>query len=197
MGQYTKCSRTTGFVWCWSQFSCMSDKVFHQLPTHHCSTKWPRNPTPKFKSAGRQLLPVRGQYEFRIRIRTNFIVHKFYVITDTKPPILGIDFIQEHQLWYCAKKSSFAWEGQPNWGMGHVKACSATSIPLLSVAYLKASIQTSLPLEWNHCFHPCWHWENSMENEGLMTLGKFYGEWRTDDSLLMTSLTKTTKLFQT
>ena len=55
---------------------------------------------------------------------------------------MGIDFIQEHQLWYCPKNKSFAWEGQPNWGQGHLKVCQATTIPPLSVAYLKATIRT-------------------------------------------------------
>jgi hypothetical protein len=45
-------------------------------------------------------------------------------------------------LWYCPKNCSFAWEGQPNWGQGHLKVCNATVILPLSVAYLKASIRT-------------------------------------------------------
>jgi hypothetical protein len=59
-----------------------------------------------------------------------------------EPLILGIDFIQKHQLWYCPKNHSFAWEGQLNWGMGHLKVCSTTTIPPLSVAYLKVAVQT-------------------------------------------------------
>jgi hypothetical protein len=67
---------------------------------------------------------------------------------------LGIDFIQQHQLWYCPKNKSFAWEGQPNWGQGHLKVCNTTVVPPLSVAYLKATIRTeggSLPGEDNLC----------------------------------------------
>jgi hypothetical protein len=67
----------------------------------------------------------------------------FYIIPDLNEPLkLGIDFIQQHQLWYCPKNRSFAWEGQPNWGQGHLKVCNATVIPPLSVAYLKATICT-------------------------------------------------------
>jgi hypothetical protein len=67
---------------------------------------------------------------------------------------LGIDFIQQHQLWYCPKSKSFAWEGQPKWGQGHLKVCNATIVPPLSVAYLKPTIRTeggSLPREGNLC----------------------------------------------
>ncbi len=79
----------------------------------------------------------------KLRINTKFIKHKFYVIPDLNEPlILGIDFIQEHQFWYCPKNKLFAWEGQPNWGQGYLKVCQATTIPPLSVAYLKATICT-------------------------------------------------------
>ncbi len=81
--------------------------------------------------------------------------HKCYDIPDlNKPLILGIDFIQKHQLWNCPKNKSFAWDGQPNWGQGHLKVCQATTIPPLSVAYLKATIRTeggSSPGEGNLC----------------------------------------------
>jgi hypothetical protein len=67
---------------------------------------------------------------------------------------LGINFIQQHQLWYCPKNRSFEWEGQPNWGTGHLKVCSATTIPPLSVASIKVAIRTeggAPPGEGNLC----------------------------------------------
>jgi hypothetical protein len=110
---------------------------------------------PNFRSAGGQPLPVRGLYEFTFPINSKFIKHQCYVILDLNEPlILGIDFIQQHQLWYCPKNKSFAWDTQPNWGQGQLKVCNATLIPPLSVAYIKATIRTksgSLPAENNHC----------------------------------------------
>jgi hypothetical protein len=83
------------------------------------------------------------------------VKYKCYVIPDLNEPLIfGIDFIQKHQLWYCPKNKSFAWEGQPNWGQGHLKVCQATVIPPLSVADLKATIRTkggSSPGEGNLC----------------------------------------------
>jgi hypothetical protein len=62
-------------------------------------------------------------------------MHQFYVIPDlTESLILGINFIQKHQLWYCQKNRSFEWEGRPNWGQGNLKVCNAVTIPPLSVA---------------------------------------------------------------
>ena len=110
---------------------------------------------PRFKSAGGQVLPVCGRYQFRVQIGTKSLQHDFYVIPDLNEPlILGIDFIQQHQLWYCPKNRSFAWEGQPNWGTGHLKVCSATTIAPLSVAFIKVAIRTeggAPPGEGNLC----------------------------------------------
>jgi hypothetical protein len=129
--------------------------VFRLLPLPYRLKKLANDNAPNFKSAGGQLLPVRGQYELNLRRDKKFVKHQFYVIPDlNKPLILGIDFIQKHQLWYCPKNRSFALEGQPNWGQGHLKVCNATIILPLSVAYLKATICTeggTLPGEGNVC----------------------------------------------
>ncbi len=133
----------------------MSEKVFRQLPAPYRPRKLVTDKIPNFRSAGGQLLPVQGLYKFSLKIDNKFVKHKFYVILDLNEPlILGIDFIQKHQLWYCPKNKSFAWEGQPNWGQGHLKVCQATVIPPLSIAYLKATIHTgggSLPGKSNLC----------------------------------------------
>jgi hypothetical protein len=74
---------------------------------------------------------------------TKFLTHEFYVIPNLNEPlILRIDFIQKHQLWYCRKNRSFAWEGQPNWGQGHLKISFATTILPLSVAFIRATVRT-------------------------------------------------------
>jgi len=126
-----------------ADISCLSEKFFRQLPPHHRPTKLQTEALPKFKTAGGQPLKVRGRYNFRVRIGTKFLQHEFYVISDLNEPlILGIDFIQKHQLWYCPKNRSFAWEGQPNWGQGHLKVAAATSIPPLSVAFIRATVRT-------------------------------------------------------
>ncbi len=126
-----------------ADISCMSEKIFRQIPPHNRPQKLDMDKSPNFRSAGGQPLPVRGLYEFAFNINSKFIKHRCHVIPDLNEPlILGIDFIQQHQLWYCPKNKSFAWEGQPNWGQGQLKVCSATIIPPLSVAYIKATIRT-------------------------------------------------------
>ncbi len=88
-------------------------------------------------------MPVHGKYQFKAQIGTKAIEHEFYVIPELNEPlILGINFIQQHQLWYCPKNRLLAWEGQPNWGAGHLKVCSAVTIPSLWVAFIKVDIRT-------------------------------------------------------
>jgi hypothetical protein len=85
-----------------ADISCISEKVFRQLPPLYRPQKLASDKTPNFRSAGGQPLPVRGLYEFNLKVDKKFIKHKFYVIPDLNEPlILGIDFIQQHQLWYC------------------------------------------------------------------------------------------------
>jgi hypothetical protein len=138
-----------------ADISCLSLKVFRQIPPELRPKKLENNKLPKFKAAGGQILPVCGRYRFRVQIGTMSLQHEFYVIPDlSEPLILGIDFIQQHQFWYCPKIRSFAWEGQPNWGACHLKVCSATTIAPLSVAFIKVAIRMeggALPGEGNLC----------------------------------------------
>ena len=138
-----------------ADISCMSEKTFRDLPPQNRLQKLNMAKLPNFCSVGGQPLPVRGLYEFNFHINSKFLKHKCYVILDLEEPfILGINFIQQHQLWYCPKNKSLAWEGQPNWGQGQLKVCNATIIRPLSVAYVRATIRTesgSLPAQNNLC----------------------------------------------
>jgi hypothetical protein len=135
--------------------SCLNLKVFRQIPPELRPKKIEQSLLPKFKSAGGETLPVHGKYKLKAHIGTKEIQHEFNVIPELNEPlILGIDFIQQHQLWYCPKNRSFAWEGQPNWGTGHLKVCSAVTIPPLSVTFIKVAIRTeggAPPGEGNLC----------------------------------------------
>jgi hypothetical protein len=150
-----KVLRLRGLYHTGTDILCMSEKVFRQLPLNSRLKKLDSDQQPKFKLAGGQPLPVRGLYEFDLKMGNETLAHQFYVIPDLNEPlILGINFIQKHQLWYCPKNHSFAGAGQPNWGQGHLKVCNTTIILPLSVAYLKATIRTkggTLPGEGNLC----------------------------------------------
>jgi hypothetical protein len=91
----------------------------------------------------------------KLGLAPKILKHEFYVIPDLNEPlILGIDFIQKHQLWYCPKNTSFTWEGQPNWGQGHLKLSPATTVTPLSVAFIKATylrVTCALPM-WTAAF---------------------------------------------
>jgi hypothetical protein len=74
----------------------MSEKVFRELPPPLRPKKLASEKTPNFPLAEGQPLPVRGLYEFSLRIDKKFI-KLCYVIPDLNELlILGIDFIQQH-----------------------------------------------------------------------------------------------------
>jgi hypothetical protein len=93
--------------------SCMSEKVFRQLPLNARPKKLDSDKPQKFKSAGGEPLPVRGLYECNLRIGDKILAHQFYVIPELNEPlILGIDFIQEASVVVLPKKS-FLCVGRP------------------------------------------------------------------------------------
>jgi hypothetical protein len=59
-----------------ADISSLSEKVFCHLK------KLEGEPTPMFKLAGGQPLPVRGTYKFKIGISNKFLKQEFYVIPD-------------------------------------------------------------------------------------------------------------------
>jgi gag-polyprotein putative aspartyl protease len=78
-----------------ADISCLSLKVFQQILHEHRPKKLEGQITPKFKSAGAQILPVCGRYQFRVQIGIKTLQHNFYVIPELNESlILGIDFIQ-------------------------------------------------------------------------------------------------------
>ncbi len=83
-----------------ADISSIGEKVFRQLLLNSRQKKLDSDQQPKFKLAGGQPLPVRGLYEFNLKVGNKTLAHQFYVIPDLNEPlILGIDFIQKHQLW--------------------------------------------------------------------------------------------------
>jgi hypothetical protein len=59
-----------------ADISCMSEKVFRQLPPNHRPQKLATDKSPNFRSAGGQPLPVQGYYKFKFKIDKKFIKHK-------------------------------------------------------------------------------------------------------------------------
>ncbi len=106
--------KTRGLYDTGADISCMSEKFFRQLPPQNRPQRLALDKSPNFRSAGGQPLQVRGLYEFTFHINSKFVKHRCYVIPDLNEPlILGIDFIQQHQLWYCPKTNLSHGMGNP------------------------------------------------------------------------------------
>jgi hypothetical protein len=116
-----------------ADISCMSEKIFRQIPPQNRPQKLDMTKSPNFCSAGGQPLPVRGLYEFAFSINSKLIKHQCYIIPDLNEPlILGIDFIQQHQLWYCPQKQIFCLGRPAKLGPGPIKSlqCNHYTAPL-------------------------------------------------------------------
>ena len=76
-----------------ADISCLSLKVFRQIPPELRPKKLDSHNLPKFKAAGGQILPVCGRYQFRVQIGTSH-----YSTNSTLYPIWA-------NLWYWVSTS--------------------------------------------------------------------------------------------
>jgi hypothetical protein len=75
-----------------ADISCMSEKIFRQIPPQNRPQRLDMTKSPNFCSAGGQPLPVKGLYEFAFTINSKLIRHQCYIIPELNEPlILGID----------------------------------------------------------------------------------------------------------
>ena len=97
-----------------------------------------------FKGANGDPLRVRGRYCLAIEVHGRTVDHEFFVIDQlNEPVILGIDFIEAHDLGYRAKERAFRWGDEAEWRSGQVKVNSLTQLDPLSVHHLKIKVKTS------------------------------------------------------
>ena len=127
-----------------ADISCISEKLFRQIPVNNRPQKLPPDPNCLFKSAGGQTLDVKGKYRLPISMQGKNVSHNFYVIKDlNEPAILGIDFITEQKLQFCPQSREFYWQGDhQQWKKGTLKTTSAITLDPLSVNTLKVSLLT-------------------------------------------------------
>ena len=99
------------------------------------------------------------------------------------PIIFGIDFIEKHELNYCASEKVFRWKGESDWGSGHLKVCSLQKLPPLSVNFCKVKLLTEggavpnandkVVVNVNHSANPCitgGPYLVTPDSEGFMTV---------------------------
>jgi hypothetical protein len=71
-----------------ADISCLSLKVFRQIPPELRPKKLENHKLPKFKAAGGQILSVCGRHQFRVQIGTKTLQHDFYLIPDLSKPLI-------------------------------------------------------------------------------------------------------------
>ena len=138
-----------------ADLSAISEDIFCKIPDSQRPRQLEELSPCQLHSAGRQLLQVKGKYNFDLQIGKKKISHPFYVIQNlSKSSIMGIDFIHKHSLRYCPEEKSFSWKKSPSWKSGTMKSWSLVSIPSLSIVQIKVNSTTEtgcLPAADNDC----------------------------------------------
>ena len=138
-----------------ADLSAISENIFRKIPISKRPQQIIERSPRQLRSAGGQLLQVKGKYNFNLQIGKKTISHPFYVIQNlSEAGIMGIDFIHQHSLKYCPEEKSFSWKRSPSWNSGTMKSCSLETIPPLSVVQIKVNLTTETgcsPAADNEC----------------------------------------------
>ena len=98
------------------------------------------------------------------------VEHSFFVIDElNEPVILGIDFIDDHDLTYRSKTKQFRWGDEAEWLYGQMRVNSVTRLGALSVHPLKLKVQTeggSTPGRSDLCLVNVIHADNPLVSGG-------------------------------
>lgn len=134
----------------------INEKFFRKIPIHLRPPKIQEDALRNFRSAGGQCLQVRGKYLIPLQIGNKKIHHPFFVIQNlSEAAIMGIDFIQKHNLNYCPEKRSFSWKNSSSsWSSGTMKLCHMEKIPALTVVQVRVNLITEagcMPNSDSHC----------------------------------------------
>ena len=149
-----------------ADISCINVKVFGKIPASQRPRAFLVSSREQFWAAGGHQLKVNGQFEVKVNVEGRALTHNFFVIENLNEPIIfGIDFIEKHELNYCASEKVFWWKGESDWGNDHLKVCSMQKLLPLSVNYCKVKLPTEggavpsandkVVVNINHSANPC------------------------------------------
>ena len=149
-----------------ADISCINARVFERIPSSQRPRALPVSSREQFRAAGGHHLKVNGQFEVNVNVEGRDLTHNFFVIENLNEPIIfGIDFIERHELNYCASEKVFRWKGESDWGNGHLKVCALQKLPPLSVNFCKVKLRTEggavpnvqdeVVVNVNHSANPC------------------------------------------
>ena len=123
--------------------SCLDERVFRKIPIELRPDKLSSNRIPNFRSATGNSLQVKGKYRFELTVGERKLSHTFYVVQGlSEALILGIDFIQHHQLNYCTENRSFTWKKRGDWIRGQGKTRQVETLEGLSISQVKLKVNT-------------------------------------------------------
>ena len=124
----------TGLYDTGAQCSIISDETFRRIPVAKRPSPIP-GPTAKLTSVNGKPLNVRGLYPITFDILGREVTHHFYVVRQLKSPVLlGVDFINKHNLSYDAASRSLFFPGptvasvETKWTEGSIVLANAVTL---------------------------------------------------------------------
>ena len=137
------CQDTTALYDTGADISCISEKVFRQIPIDSRPEMIPSLAGQEIKSANGNFLEVKGAYMMMMRILGKNITHRIFVVRNlSEPVILGSDFIHQHQLSYCPARQVIYWPGGNQWVRGHAQLASEVKLEPFSVQNVRVNLYT-------------------------------------------------------
>ena len=126
-----------------ADISCISEKLFRQIPIFSCPKLIPSLTGQEITNANGTFLEVKGAYMMMMRILGKNIMHRIFVVRDlSEPVILGSDFIHQHQLSYCPARHMIYWPGGNQWVKGHAQLSSEVKLEPFSVQNVRVNLYT-------------------------------------------------------
>ena len=126
-----------------ADISCISEKLFRQIPVYSCPEMIPSLAGQEIKSANGNFLEVKGAYMMMMRILGKNIKHRIFVVRNlSEPVILGSDFIHQHQLSYCPARHMIYWPGGNQWVKGHAQLSSEVKLGPFSEQNVRVNLYT-------------------------------------------------------
>jgi len=91
-----------------SSITCVSSDTLHQLPVN--TFRHTRHTPKQSTSASGGKMRSEGRVEISLEVEGKQLKHSFHVLPKLHEPfILGIDFIQQHELNLCPRHQKFYW----------------------------------------------------------------------------------------
>jgi hypothetical protein len=126
-----------------SSITCISEETFRKIPIEQRPAKVPNHEHHSFTTASGNTLYTKGVYQIPMKFLGKTVSHPVYVLNHlSETAILGIDFMTQHGLSFCAPTHTFHWAGNTPWSQGALRTTQAEKFEPLSSKLITVNLIT-------------------------------------------------------